>query len=282
MTSTLGDTKSVFSVTDYAVSKEKFNLHYDHDREMFVTQPKPQLDRLGAYYESEDYISHTDSQKTFVDKVYQFVKSYMLSRKLKIVDSYSLGKKLLDIGAGTGDFLKTANQGGYLGSGVEPNENARNTAKSKKIELYEELPTDKLNYDVITMWHVLEHVYHLDKQVNWLKNNLSKDGVIIIAVPNYKSYDAKIYKHFWAGYDVPRHLYHFSQQSISAIFESYDFKVIKTLPMYFDSFYVSLLSEKYRGKNLKYLRAACVGFVSNLKAMFTGEYSSLIYVIKHK
>ena len=246
---------------------------------MLVTYAQPKLDELDSYYESEDYISHTDSKATLVDKIYQSVKRIMLNKKLEIVSSFNQNKgSLLDVGAGTGDFLNAAKNDGWSISGVEPNSKARSLANQKKILLVEDinqLPTQK--YDVITLWHVLEHVPNLFEYIETLKSLLKENGILIIAVPNYKSYDATYYKEFWAAYDVPRHLWHFSSKGIKKLFAQFNFKLENTLPMTYDAYYVSLLSEKYKNSSFQKLKALKTGFLSNLKAKHSGEYSSLIY-----
>lgn len=267
---------------DYTVSEKLFQLKYWDEYDMLVTYPQPKIDELDSYYESEDYISHTDSKKSLIDKLYQNVKRIMLNKKLKIVSSFNKNKgSLLDVGAGTGDFLNAAKNDGWSISGVEPNSKARNLANQKKIYLVEDiyqLPTQK--YDVITLWHVLEHVPNLFEYIETLKSLLKKNGTLIIAVPNYKSYDAKYYKEFWAAYDVPRHLWHFSSNGIKKLFAKFNFKLENTLPMTYDAYYVSLLSEKYKNSSFQKLKALKTGFLSNLKAKHSGEYSSLIYCFK--
>lgn len=267
---------------DYTVSEEFFQLKYWDEYDMLVTYPQPKLDELDSYYESEDYISHTDSKATLVDKMYQSVKRIMLNKKLEIVSSFNQNKgSLLDVGAGTGDFLNAAKNDGWSISGVEPNSKARSLANQKKILLVEDinqLPTQK--YDVITLWHVLEHVPNLFEYIVTLKSLLKENGILIIAVPNYKSYDATYYKEFWAAYDVPRHLWHFSPKGIKKLFAQFNFKLENTLPMTYDAYYVSLLSEKYKNSSFQKLKALKTGFLSNLKAKHSGEYSSLIYCFK--
>ncbi len=170
---------------------------------------------------------------------------------------------------------------GWNVSGVEPSEKARKLASQKNIHLTEALPEEETMYDAITMWHVLEHVYDLKEQLAWLKNNLSREGVLFIAVPNFESHDASLYKSNWAAYDVPRHLYHFSRKAIQLLFEEQHMKVVDVHPMKFDAFYVSLLSEKYTSGKMNFLKAFLSGWRSNQKASKTGAYSSLIYVIQH-
>ena len=216
-------------------------------------------------------------------KMYQVVKGITLSRKQKLLTSYLPQKgHLLDIGAGTGDFLEYASQKGWNVSGVEPSEKARGLAEQKNVTLTESLPENKNVYHAITMWHVLEHVYDLEEQLVWLKEKLSREGVLFIAVPNFESFDASYYKTDWAAYDVPRHLYHFSKKSMQMLFERQEMEVVKMVPMKFDAYYVSLLSEKYKTGKMKFLSAFWKGWRSNQLAKKTGNYSSLIYVIKHK
>ena len=272
--------KPFLNCIDYTVSKESYEVMINEDYNMLVTSPVP--NNLEKYYASEDYISHTDSKTSLFDKTYQFVKNYTLKKKLKLINSFNTEDKLiLDVGAGTGDFLKVCENGGWKITGVEPSEKARVFAKDKNIHLLENLSKiENKQFDVITLWHVLEHIPNLTEYIKQLKLLLKPNGVLIIAVPNYKSFDAKHYKEFWAAYDVPRHLWHFSKTSISKIFSLFEMKVEKTLPMKFDSFYVSLLSEKYKTKKSRPIQAFLTGLKSNIKASRSGEYSSLIYIIK--
>lgn len=272
--------KFYLKTKDYSVSKESFDLKHDEDLDMLVTFPQPK--ELATYYQSEKYISHTDSKKSVADKLYHMVKSINIKNKLSIVDRHASTKNLLlDVGAGTGDFLQYAKKHSWKIKGVEPSDKARKKALEKGISLHECI-TDFTHekFDLITLWHVLEHIPNLDNQITKLKELLKPDGVLIIAVPNYKSFDAGYYKEHWAAFDVPRHLWHFSQTSISKLFTQHNFAIEKTYPMVFDAFYVSLLSEKYKNGKQRFIPAFCVGLWSNLKALRSGEYSSLIYVIK--
>lgn len=273
---------------DYSISGEEFELRYDKELDMLKTYPVPELLKLGEYYESVDYISHTDSKKTIIDRVYQIVKNYAISNKVKLISSYCVKNrsetKLLDIGCGTGDFLLSCKNANFDVVGVEPNEKARELAESKLngYVLTDLSDLKDYKFDVITMWHVLEHVPNLDEYLEKLKFFLKDKGTLIVAVPNYKSFDAKYYGKFWAAYDVPRHLSHFSRASIDRIFFQVGMYVKKELPMKFDAFYVSLLSEKYKNSFLQIFRAFSIGVASNFKAITSREYSSLIYVIKKK
>jgi len=275
--------KHFLTVKDHSVSKEIFELYHDETLDMLITSPQPELQNLGRYYESEDYISHTDNKRSLFEKAYHFVKNIALKNKLNLINAEQSQKgKILDIGAGTGDFLLTAKNDGWKTVGVEPSERAKNIAKQKGISFVEEISELENNsFDVITMWHVLEHVPNLEFQIQELKRLLKPTGTLIIAVPNFKSYDAKYYNEFWAAYDVPIHFWHFSKKAIKSLFEKVDMKLEKVLPMKFDSFYVSLLSEKYKTGKMNYVSAFFVGLKSNLKASSTKEYSSHIYVLKN-
>lgn len=266
---------------DYTVSKESYEVMHNEEYDMLVTSPLPV--NLDKYYKSEEYISHTDGSKNMFEKTYQLVKSYTLNKKLKLINSLKTDSRtVLDIGAGTGDFLKTCKENKWTTFGVEPSIDARNIAKVKKIDLVENLESlgDK-KFDIITLWHVLEHIPNLKQYINKIKELLKPNGYLIIAVPNYKSFDAKYYKEFWAAYDVPRHVWHFSKTSIKKIFKEFKMEVIKILPMKFDSYYVSLLSEKYKKGKMNYLNAIYIGMKSNIKAKKSLEHSSLIYLIKN-
>jgi len=276
---------------DYTVSGESFELRYDSNLDMYHTFPQPNEDNLSAYYKSTDYISHTDANNSLLDRIYQLVKKYAIRKKVALMESFQLAEKnILDIGCGTGDFLSGAKNRNWQVYGVEPSQQASKLAKVKlndpNIILKDISDFKKKNkpysFDVITMWHVLEHIPDFNNYIDKIKTLLKKDGYLVVAVPNHKSYDAKHYKEFWAAYDVPRHLWHFSQKSIEKIFNKHQMQVIKVRPMYFDAFYVSLLSEKYKKGKSNYIAAFWNGFVSNWKARNTKEYSSLIYIIKNR
>ncbi|AXT18606.1 methyltransferase domain-containing protein [Flavobacteriaceae bacterium AU392] len=274
------------TVKDHSVSGEEFRLIYNKELDLLETSPQPSLDKLSDYYESEDYISHTDTKRNLFEKIYHLVRTISLKKKLKLINSQSLETKtLLDVGCGTGDFLELAKQNNWNVFGIEPNLKARTIANKKtnnsvyKTEHLLELKSN--SFDVITLWHVLEHLPNLNEHISVFKKLLKPNGTLIIAVPNYKSYDANYYKNFWAAFDVPRHFWHFSQTSISKLISRENLKVVKTLPMKFDSYYVCLLSEKYKSGKMNVFNAFRTGLRSNFKAKQTGEYSSLIYIIKN-
>ncbi len=270
------------TVKDYSVSGEEFELLLDKELQLLKTHPQPAPEQLGRYYESEDYISHTDSKRTLFEKLYHIVKQKALRDKVKLIQKFHPSKGiLLDIGAGTGDFLVEAKRNNWVVTGIEPNEKARGIAESKGISFKDSVKdVADGSVDVVTMWHVLEHVPNLEEHIKQLKRIIKPDGVIVIAVPNYKSYDAKKYGKYWAAYDVPRHLWHFSKTSIQKLFETEGIGLVKILPMKFDSFYVSLLSEKYKTGKINFIRGFLSGLRSNIRASKNFEYSSHIYLLK--
>lgn len=273
--------KEKLKAKDFLVSGEEFSLLYDPQLEMLITDPQPKAIDLEKYYDSDAYISHTDSKKGFFNFLYQKVKNYSLSRKERLISKLNHGKgSLLDVGAGTGEFLLTAKKTGWKVAGVEVNAKAKNSATTKGLHLNDNLEAyQNQKFDVITLWHVLEHIPNLEASIQLLESMLKEEGHLIVAVPNFKSYDANYYKSYWAAYDVPRHLWHFSKESIPKL-SSNKVQLIKTLPLIFDSFYVSLLSEKYKtGKSFS-IKSLFIGLRSNLKAKRTGEYSSIIYCLK--
>lgn len=268
-------------VQDHLVTNEIFTLTKHPSLDILVTHPQPNTIELAQYYESDDYISHTDKKKGLLPFLYQTVKKYALQKKVNQISSLHGGVgSLLDIGAGTGDFLKIAQEKGWQIQGVEVNDNARNNASKKGLHLQATLSSfSNTQFDVVTLWHVLEHLPDLEKTVSEIECLVKPGGHLLIAVPNFNSYDAKKYKEFWAAYDVPRHLWHFSQKGIRQLIATH-FSLVNTSPMIFDSFYVSLLSEKYKNKRAFSLNAFWVGALSNIKAWRSKEYSSLVYCFK--
>ncbi len=278
----LSNAKHFLNVKDYSVSQETFELLHDEELDMLITHPQPSLEKLPSYYESVDYISHTDGNKSLFEKMYQFVKTIALKNKLKLINSQSPKGRILDIGAGVGDFLTVAKNDGWETIGIEPSDKAKKIAKNKGVSFAESLSELESNsFDVITMWHVLEHVPDLENQIKELKRLIKPTGTVIIAVPNFKSYDAEYYGKFWAAYDIPIHLWHFSKTAIQKLFAKEDLELKEVLPMKFDSFYVSLLSEKYKTGNMNFIKAFFVGCKSNWKGSQNSEYSSHIYVLKN-
>ena len=278
----ISNTKLFLTVKDHSVSGETFDLLYDADLDMLITHPQPSLEKLPSYYESDDYISHTDGKRSFFEKMYHAVKSIALKNKLKLINAQASKGSLLDIGAGTGEFLLVAKNNGWNVTGIEPSDKAKGIAINKGISFAKDLESlADQSFDVITMWHVLEHVPNLEHQMAELKRLIKPNGTVIIAVPNFKSFDAKHYGAFWAAYDVPIHLWHFSKTAIQKLFSQHQLELVKVLPMKFDSFYVSLLSEKYKYGKMNFVKAFLIGLKSNRFGSANSEYSSHIYLLKN-
>lgn len=275
-----------FSVNDFSVTKEDFILNSCNQCGFLFTADAPGQSDISRYYQSDVYISHTDGNKGLIEQLYQLVRKKTLVGKRKLVADISRIQKgdVLDYGCGTGAFLNEMKISGWQVSGIEPDNGARKRAEQlvgSKIGLPKELSElSSGQYNVITMWHVLEHVHELNWTIEQLKRLLKENGKLFIAVPNHHSFDARHYGSFWAAYDVPRHLYHFSPDTISLLMEKHGLKVISKKAMWFDSFYVSMLSEKYKNGKINYFKAVCIGLISNFITVFNREKcSSLIYVV---
>jgi 2-polyprenyl-3-methyl-5-hydroxy-6-metoxy-1,4-benzoquinol methylase len=272
---------------DYFLTQEKFKIDQCQNCRFRFTNPRPSENLASTYYESPEYFSHTTGKKGLISSVYSSIRKFTVRTKSSIVGRHAQGKKALDIGCGTGEFLQSLNKLGYHTEGVEPNPMARQQAQ-KNFDLNIQSSFNPINYpinqfDVVTMWHVLEHMYQMKETILGIRNILNESGTLIVALPNPDSLDAHIYGKHWAAYDLPRHVYHFCPEDVERIFSNLGFEIIKILPMYFDSFYVSILSEKYQHGKINYFRALFNGFISNLNAFLKkSNYSSQIYILKLK
>jgi 2-polyprenyl-3-methyl-5-hydroxy-6-metoxy-1,4-benzoquinol methylase/predicted RNA-binding Zn-ribbon protein involved in translation (DUF1610 family) len=275
--------------TDHYASGEQFNLVRCDDCGFIFTQGAPVEAEIGRYYETPDYISHTDTRKGLMNRVYHEVRKYMLSRKAKLIKRTSGLSKgtLLDIGTGTGYFSNAMKERGWRVKAIEKSPQARSFAK-EHFEL--DVDTEDAlagyadhSFDAITLWHVMEHLEHLDETWECLRGLLSDRGVLIVAVPNCSSYDAGKYGEYWAAYDVPRHLWHFTPVTIQQLASKHGFIMAARHPMPFDAFYVSMLSEKHRGSSFPFVKGMCTGAVAWLSALGKKERSSsMIYVFRKK
>lgn len=272
---------------DYTVSQENFNIVSCKSCGFKFTNPRPENSVIGDYYKAEEYVSHSNTTKGVVNKLYHSVRNYTLKQKLKLISSYVSRGTMLDYGCGTGMFLNVCKNDGWETYGMEPDDNARKMSIEKGLDVFSDKNkvSDRIadkKFNAITLWHVLEHVTDMEATLSFFKSKLNNDGVLIIAVPNHVSYDGQYYKEFWAAYDVPRHLHHFDINSMTSLVEKAGFKFQESKPMKFDSFYVSMLSEKYKTGSVNLVKAFLVGLTSNFKAKDTHSYSSTIYIFKHK
>ena len=277
----------LLTVKDYIVSNEDFVIWHCSSCTLRFTQDAPVEAAMGKYYKSPDYISHTNIDKGFLNKMYQRVRNYTVQNKSKLVISSTatLQGKLLDVGCGTGDFLNAIKKEGWVVTGLEPDEEARTLAKKLyDLNVFDSTSINSLSinsFDAITLWHVLEHVHDLHGYVDQLKELIKSNGKMFIAVPNYQSLDADIYRLHWAAYDVPRHLYHFTPKAMHMLMEKHSLSITAKKSMPFDSFYISLLSSKYKNGHSSWLPAFISGLRSNAKAAFDiNKCSSIIYIVE--
>ncbi|MEJ6547583.1 MAG: class I SAM-dependent methyltransferase [Flavobacteriaceae bacterium] len=267
-------------IIDHAYSKESFSLLSEQEGDLLKTDPLPR--NLATYYSENSYISHQKNFSSFTEKIYSVAKNYQLKKKTALLEKHLVGsKKVLDFGAGTGSLVSYLRNNKWHALGVEPSENARAIALENNCVLHsslEDIPNQQFN--VIMLWHVLEHLPDYSEKIDELMTFLNPGGHLVLALPNFKSWDARHYKMHWAAFDVPRHLWHFSKIAIQQLAKDKGLVLEKTYPMPLDAFYVSLVSEKFKGSSHAFLLGFFKGFYSNLNAWITGEYSSLIYVLK--
>ncbi len=281
--------ESVMTCTDYFATGEQFDLFCCHDCGFTFTQGAPVESEIGKYYESPEYISHSNTRKGLMNTLYHYVRMYMLGHKARMVikESYLKKGRLLDIGTGTGYFLHAMQQRGWKVEGVEKSAAARDFAQANfQLNIQPESALsnfDAGSFHVITLWHVMEHLEHLDETWKLLRELLTDKGVLIVAVPNCSSYDAKKYGADWAAYDVPRHLWHFTPSTIHKLASKHGFIMANRHRMPFDAFYVSMLSEKNQKKHFAFLRGMYSGCIALFQALPRKERSSsMIYVFRKK
>jgi len=270
---------------DYLSSQESFELKSCLSCSFVFTSPRPDSQSLPGYYQSNHYISHTGKSTGAISFFYLLARKFTLRWKIKLIRRFRKDISILDYGCGTGELLLACQRQGWQISGLEPSAPARQKATQiTGINIASNLQQLKgQQFDVITLWHVLEHVMDLREKISDLKALLRNDGLLFLAVPNCQSPDALFYQEYWAGYDVPRHLWHFTKTTMTALLDSEGLTVQTIQPMKLDAYYVSLLSEKYKSTNrmtpVGFLQGAIRGFLSNLKARSTVNHSSLIYIV---
>ncbi len=281
------DLQPWMEVRDHFLSGDFFLLKKCLGCGLIFVNPRPDENEIGAYYQSEEYISHDAGKRNLLTVIYKIARHYSVKGKFRTIRNYAIGKRLLDIGCGTGELLDYCQRMGFETRGVEPGEKARHHA----INMYglqvagqlQNLIEPEGSFDVITLWHVLEHLHHLDESIGQIGRLLSPEGSLIVAVPNNQSHDAAWYKEFWAAYDVPRHLYHFNKNTIEKLFRNHGFTIRNVLPQKLDAYYVSLLSQKYRTGTQNYFSALLEGYRSNREASTDQRgHSSLIFVLQRE
>lgn len=271
-------------IKDHFLSQEIFEIQETETKGVFKTSPIPS--NISKYYESEDYISHHQDSGSLKEKLYKFLQSFNLQyKKTILLDRIEKNSRVLDYGCGAGEFVKYI-ENDFITFGFEPNSDARKAVNNKisKATIVDDINTiEDYSLDAITLWHVFEHVENQDEMLEIFNKKLKEKGLLIIAVPNPTSYDAKHYKEFWAAYDVPRHIFHFSKNGMeNLIAKKPNWRMRKIKPLVLDSYYISMLSEKYKKSPLFWLKAAIYGTISNVKALFSNEFSSMIYIIEKK
>jgi SAM-dependent methyltransferase len=276
----------VLTATDHTVSHEIFEIWECSGCTARFTQNAPEADSIGRYYKSDNYISHSNTSRGLVNKLYHRVRRITLEQKRKLIGKMTglQAGSLLDVGAGTGLFADAMRRAGWKVTGLEPDAAARERAREMNILLQDiadlhQLPPE--SYDAITLWHVLEHVHDVHGYLDRLKTLLKPEGRLLIAVPNFTSADARTYGAFWAAYDVPRHLWHFSPRSMQLLLKQHGFSTEKMYPQWFDSFYVSMLSEQYKTGSSNIIKGAWNGLMSNMQALTSvRRCSSVIYIAR--
>jgi len=269
---------------DEFLTKEDFHICECLNCGLLYTMPRPPKEKIGAYYKSDEYYSHQENKKGFVPRLYEAIKKINLKHKFRLASRDLPVGKLLDIGCGVGDFLHVAENKGWQCTGVEPSEEAREIARQRikgdllYSEDLEQLPDQ--SFDLITMWHVLEHVDDLKWQVAQLQRLIKPNGRIVIDVPNYRSYDGRFYNAYWAAYDVPRHLNHFNKTVLTKMFKTSGLSLVSMDKLVWDAYYISFMSEQYKHHFMPLVRGVFRGLVSNAKARRSGEWSSLVYVFR--
>lgn len=275
------NTTSYIQLKDYFLSQEDFEIFECPACHLLFTDPRPSGPAADKYYQSENYLSHQENKKGLVPRIYEFVKSFNLRNKVHLASEGLSPGHVLDIGCGVGDFLVSMKKAGWTVMGIEPSSQAREIA-NQRLGFYPLTPADysqlpDQSFELITMWHVLEHVDDLSFQLQQLQRLLKPGGRLLLALPNFTSFDAQHYGQYWAAWDVPRHLNHFCPDSIQAVFADSAFQSFDIQKLKWDAYYISYLSETYMKHSLPLLRGACVGFRSNVKAHRSGSYSSLVY-----
>ena len=277
--------KNYYICEDHLLTRESFAVMQCLTCGLLITTPRPDQQSIGSYYNTKQYLSH-HSSTTMLGRIYAIAQSYTLWSKYRLIKKLApREQRLLDYGSGSGIFLEYMTNKQWAVAGVEPIETARTQAIENGLLIYPDIASTKeteKKFSVITLWHVLEHVHDLNTTIKQLKKLLQKNGYLVIALPNIKSWDALYYKENWAAFDVPRHLYHFPEESLVRLMKNLQLSYQEKHPMYLDAFYISLLSEKYKNGKNSYIIPFIKGCLSNIYGLKAGEFSSMIYIFQKK
>lgn len=278
---------SLHTCKDFVATGQNFTIQKCSNCSFVFTNPRPAVDEIAPYYQSDKYVSHAGKKEGLgiMYKIYDVVRNFSIQSKLNLIKTYNAGGKLMDLGCGLGYFLHGVIQDKTFDAiGVDVSDEAINYVKEKfGYNVVNENKLDsfaKESFDVITQWHVLEHVHFLNERMVQLHHLLKQNGTLFIAVPNSDSWDSKHYKEYWDGFDVPRHLYHFNTKSFNLLMEKHGFKIVDKKPLWFDAPYISMRSEIHKGNGMSMLRGSISGLISNTRAIFNKEYSSILFVVK--
>ncbi len=272
------ETKQI-ETKDYLISNKRFVIK-EVKNGLLKTTPNISDYEIYKYYSSDDYLSHNRTV-SFLSLIYNFTSKYMLKRKISLISKYiNPGAFFLDFGCGIGELVLKMKSRGFVSHGVENNLNAYNACLKKNISVFKDLKSLKSKFDVISCWHSLEHLSDFTTTLSKFNKLINKNGYLIVAVPNHESFDSKYYGKFWAGYDVPRHRYHFSKDALISNVEDSNFKLVDSSPMFLDAFYVSILSEKYKKNFFSFFKGILIGAVSNFSYLITKNASSHYFVFK--
>lgn len=278
-----------FSCKDHFATGEFFDIYKCSDCSFVFTQDVPDEKEIGRYYDTPSYVSHSNTDKGIINKLYHIVRRIMLRRKAGLVKRLTMLRngRLLDYGAGIGYFAHAMKEADWDVTAIDKSPQARQSAKQNlgiNIEPEEYLSTiEDGTFDVITMWHVMEHIQEIHDFWDTLYRILDESGILIIAVPNCSSYDAETYRENWAAYDTPRHLWHFTPSTIMEFGRRHKFILERQETMPFDGFYISMLSERYKGARCATLRGLWNGFLGWIASFDkTSASSSIIYVFRKR
>jgi 2-polyprenyl-3-methyl-5-hydroxy-6-metoxy-1,4-benzoquinol methylase len=269
---------------DHTLTQETFTLCTCTTCGFCATSPRPGATTIARYYDSPNYISHSNAKAGAQARLYQWARKRAIRSKHQLIARSVPSGSILDMGCGTGEFLGYLKSRGYATSGIEPSLSAREQAIRNHglfvVPNIDQIPARE-QFQVITLWHVLEHVHDVPETLKKIHARLSPGGTLIIAVPDRDSWDARHYGEFWAAYDVPRHLSHFRRQDLTRALSTQGLQIKEVRGMWFDAPYVSMLSERYRGASpaIALMKGALIGGLSNLIAASTGRpTSSSLYI----